>query len=84
VGLGIALAVQGTPAGVLFGLLFVGLGLATWILTSFGLRYWYDVPPNLRHFVVGPGAVLGFLVAAVFIGGTLLVSRAIIFATRVL
>jgi len=67
---------------LIFGLLFIGLGLGTWILTGFGLKSWYEVPPNLRYFIVGPGAVIGFGVAALFIGGTLLAARLIQFAAR--
>ena len=51
-----------------FGSLFVFLGLTTWIFSSFGMKHWYDIPTPQRY-VVGTGAVLGFLVAMAFIGG---------------
>jgi hypothetical protein len=34
--------------GVIVGILILALGLATWIITGFGTREWYSIPPGQR------------------------------------
>lgn len=68
--LGIALIGSGHSAGsIIFGLLFIGLGLATWILSQFGLRgqaefggEWHSAWNSMStggRAVAGTGAVIG-------------------------
>jgi hypothetical protein len=73
VGLGVGLLFTGQPAGIAFGLLLALLGSATWILSSFGMKHWYDIPTPQRY-IVGTGAILGFFVCIVFVGGFLLLA----------
>jgi len=49
------------------------IGLATLILSGFGSNFWYDIPTPQRY-VVGVGAVIGFMTFIVFVGGILLIS----------
>jgi hypothetical protein len=55
--------------GVIVGLLIIALGLATWIITGFGRRQWYSIPPNARA-VAATGAIIGvamtYLVFGIF------------------
>ncbi len=73
VGLGIGLFFTADPAGIFFGIVLLGLGLATWILSSFGGTWWYDIPTPQRY-IVGTGAVTGMLIFIVFVGGFLLMA----------
>jgi hypothetical protein len=75
-GLGVGLLFTEQAAGVVFGIVLILLGLATWILSGFGNVGWFDIPKPQRY-IVGTGAVVGFLSFVVFVGGTLLVSRTI-------
>jgi hypothetical protein len=70
--LGIALIGGGHSAGAtVFGLLFIALGIATWILTQFGVRGrddfgddWYSAwnsMPDGGKAVAGTGSVIGML-----------------------
>ena len=59
--LGVALIGGGHSAGsIVFGVLFILLGVATWILGGFGRRPWDEMPPASRA-VAGTGAVIGML-----------------------
>lgn len=73
VGLGIGLPFTAEPAGIVFGILFFGLGLATWILSSFGGTWWYDIPVPQRY-VVATGAIIGMSIFIVFVGGFLVMA----------
>jgi len=78
--LGVVLFFQGV-AGVIFGILFFALGVAVWGLTHFGHYNWYDLSPASR-WVVGSGAVSGFLLAEVFLLCSLFAARAVQFVAR--
>jgi hypothetical protein len=59
--LGVALIGGGHSAGAaVFGVLFILLGVATWILGGFGRRPWDEMPPAHRA-IAGTGAVIGML-----------------------
>jgi len=59
--LGIALIGGGGSAGAtVFGVLFIILGITTWILGGFGRRPWDDIPPAGRG-IAGTGAVIGMV-----------------------
>lgn len=75
--LGALITGTGEVAGIVFGILFILLGLATWLLTGFGGIGWYDVATPGRY-VVGTGAIIGFLAVAGFLLGTILVAKAFI------
>lgn len=60
VGLGVALLCTAEPAGIVFGILFMLLGLATWLITSFGKTPWSALSP-LAQGVAGTGSVIGLL-----------------------
>jgi hypothetical protein len=72
-GLGIGLPFTQEPAGIVFGIALALLGLGTLIFSAFGSTFWYDIPTPQRY-VVGVGAVIGFMTFIVFVGGTLLIS----------
>jgi hypothetical protein len=55
---------SGSAAGIFFGVLLLGLGGATWVLSGFGSRWWYDIPTPQRY-IVGTGAVVGMLAFSV-------------------
>lgn len=74
--LGIGLLFTGEPAGAFFGVVLAALGIATWVLSSFGATYWYDIP-SPQKYVVGTGAVVGFLTFIVFIGSFLIMASII-------
>ncbi len=74
--LGIGIPFTGEPAAIVLGILLITLGLATIILSAFGAKYWYDIPTPQRY-IVGTGAIIGFLTFIVFIGGTYLTARII-------
>lgn len=67
-GLGIGLFFTANPAGIFFGIVLLGLGLATWFFSSFGSTWWFDIPTPQRY-VVGTGAVTGMLIFTVTVGG---------------
>lgn len=71
--LGIGLPFTQEPTGIVFGVLLATIGLATLILSGFGSNFWYDIPTPQRY-VVGVGAVIGFMTLIVFVGGILLIS----------
>lgn len=76
--LGIALIGGGHSAGAtIFGLLFIALGIATWVITQFGTRgreqfgddwysAWNAMPANGRA-IAGTGSVIGVLFLYVFL-----------------
>ena len=45
---------------IVFGILFILLGITTWILTSFGRRSWWDLSTASRA-IAGTGSVIGML-----------------------
>ncbi len=55
--------------GVIVGLLIIALGLATWIITGFGNREWYSIPPKPRG-IAATGSIIGvtmtYLVFGIF------------------
>lgn len=71
--LGVGLFFTADPVGIFFGFVLLGLGLATWILSSFGQTWWYDIPKPQRY-VVSTGAVTGLVALVVFLGGFILVA----------
>jgi hypothetical protein len=59
--LGIALIGGGHSAGaIVFGVLFIILGVTTWILGGFGRKAWDEIPPAGRA-IAGTGAVIGMV-----------------------
>lgn len=66
VGLGLLALFSGSAAGIFFGVLLLGLGVATWALSGFGSRWWYDIPTPQRY-IVGTGAVIGMLAFSLII-----------------
>ena len=70
---GVGLPFTAEPAGIVFGVLFLALGVATWLLSSFGARWWYDIPTPQRY-IVGTGAIIGTLTFIVFVGGFLVIA----------
>ena len=59
--LGIALIGGGHSGGaIVFGVLFIILGITTWILGGFGRKPWFDMSPASRR-IAGTGAVIGML-----------------------
>jgi hypothetical protein len=47
-------------AAIVFGVLFIILGVATLILGGFGRKPWFDMSPASRR-IAGTGAVIGML-----------------------
>lgn len=64
--LGTVIIFAGGAVGVIFGILFILLGIATGWLTGLGKTDWYDVDPPGRY-VAGTGAIIGFVFAWVFV-----------------
>lgn len=59
--LGVALIGGGHSGGaVIFGVLFIILGVTTWSLGGFGRKPWSDMSPASRR-IAGTGAVTGML-----------------------
>jgi len=57
--LGIALMFSMHNGGAIaFSVLLILLGIVTWVTTSFGRVYWYDIPMGFRV-VAGAGSVIG-------------------------
>ena len=56
--IGVALMFSGGPAGIVFGILFLLLGIATWIFTSFGATPWHHVSTP-GQIVAGAGSIIG-------------------------
>jgi hypothetical protein len=54
----------GGAGGIVFGILFISLAVATWVITRFGSRDWYSIPPTERY-IAGTGAIIG--VAAIYL-----------------
>jgi hypothetical protein len=73
VGLGTGLLFTGEAAGIFFGIILLLLGLATWILSSFGSTWWYDIPTPQRY-VVAVGSVVGMMAFTGFILCLMLIS----------
>jgi hypothetical protein len=51
----------GGAGGIIFGILFLLLALATWIITRFGFRDWYSIPTGQR-IIAGTGSVIGLAI----------------------
>jgi hypothetical protein len=64
------------PAGIVFGLLLIGLGIATWRLTSFGGVPWEALDQHAR-LVAGTGSIIGNGFLLLFIGLAPIISWAI-------
>jgi len=60
--LGVALigSGNGSAGGIVFGVLFIALGVTTLILGGFGRKPWFDMSPVNRR-IAGTGAVIGML-----------------------
>lgn len=58
---------HGGAFGVLAGLLVIALGLATWIITGFGTRQWYSIPPNARA-IAATGSIIGVAMTYLVLG----------------
>jgi hypothetical protein len=54
----------GGAGGIVFGILFISLAVVTWVITRFGSRDWYSIPPTERY-IAGTGAIIG--VAAIYL-----------------
>jgi hypothetical protein len=63
--LGIALIGGGhSAAAIVFGILFIALGIVTWILTGFGGEGWYTAWNKMstpKRAIAGTGSVIGVL-----------------------
>ena len=59
------------PAGIAIGLVMATLGVASLVLSAFGTKFWYDIPTPQRY-VVGTGAVIGFVSFMAFLATGLL------------
>ena len=66
---------NGNVAGIVFGLLFVALGIATWSVTSFGSIHYLTLSPGKRAIVV-LGSI-GFIVLLLTVGAWLVISKII-------
>lgn len=73
---GVGLFFTADPAGIFFGVMLLGLGLATWLLSGFGNIWWFDIPTPQRY-VVGTGAIIGLLTFIVFVGGLIVIGSTI-------
>jgi hypothetical protein len=60
--LGVALigSTNGSAGGIIFGILFIILGVTTLIIGGFGRKPWFDMSPASRR-IAGTGAVIGML-----------------------
>src|SRR5664280_2245881 len=58
IALGVAIMFTGAGAGIVFGILLVLLGIATWIFTKFGETSWYDMSAAGKV-IAGTGSVIG-------------------------
>jgi hypothetical protein len=56
-GMGCAFGAGGV-GGVVFGILFILLGIATWIITKFGAIPWHEVS-GVSRVLVSTGAIIG-------------------------
>lgn len=59
-GIGLIGGTNGSPGGIIFGVLFIILGAATLILGGFGRKPWFEMSPASRR-IAGTGAVIGML-----------------------
>ena len=66
IALGVAIMFTGAGAGIVFGILLVLLGIATWIFTKFGETSWYDMSAAGRV-IAGTGSVIGNAFLYVFL-----------------
>lgn len=53
--------------GVIVGILITALGFATWIITGFGNREWYSIPPNARA-IAATGSIIGVVMTYLVFG----------------
>lgn len=49
----------GGAGGVFFGILFLLLALATWVIAFRANWDWYSIPPDYQRVIVAVGAVIG-------------------------
>lgn len=49
----------GGAGGVFFGIVFLALGIATWVIAYQADWQWYAIPPDFRRGVVAVGAAIG-------------------------
>lgn len=59
-GLGSIFGTHGSPAGIIFGLLFLGLAGGTWAVTRFGTTIWPELT-SAGKAVAGIGSLTGLL-----------------------
>lgn len=64
--LGVLIVFTAEIAGIVFGIILILLGLATWRLSGFGRIGWFDIPAP-HHYIVGAGAIIGFIFLNVFL-----------------
>lgn len=79
--LGVAALFQATAVGVIFGLILITLGVATWWMTQFGAISWLDLSQEAR-WVSGTSSVIGNLFLLIFFGVAILIFWAIRVASR--
>ena len=65
--LGVVALAQGNAGGIIFGILLIGLGVGTWVVTGFGGTPWFALSSTQRG-IAGPGAFLGLLFLYMFFG----------------
>jgi hypothetical protein len=58
--LAVACASGGNVAGIIFGVIFLILAIATWSITRLGTRPWYALSPGARA-LAGTGSVIGLV-----------------------
>jgi len=66
VALGVAVMFTGAGAGIVFGILLVLLGIATWFFTKFGVTSWYDMSAAGKV-IAGTGSVIGCAFLYIFL-----------------
>jgi hypothetical protein len=58
----------GGAGGVFFGILFLLLALATWVIAFRADWNWYSIPPDYRRVIVAVGAAIGVTFTYIFFG----------------
>ena len=58
----------GGAGGIIFGILFLSLAIATWVIAGLASWDWYGIPPDYRRVIVGIGAVIGVTMMYLFFG----------------
>jgi hypothetical protein len=57
----------GGVGGIILGILFILLALATWVITLFGEREWYSIS-TAGQLIAGTGSVIGVVVIYITFG----------------